>query len=149
MEKVQLRRWRRMWGLSAVMAVMMLSFVEVISADAESPLTTDLSFDEGATTETAKMNDASNKPFFWFNEISGESVWELPVVERIDDETGKVFFYDTEVNEASWVRPSSSMRMETCGNIYIYRNARGAVYCVFVCFGADVRVLCMCSCLCA
>ena len=45
---------------------------------------------------------ADEKEFFWFNEVTGESAWELPVVEmEQEDENGEVGFYylDTKTKE--------------------------------------------------
>ena len=62
--------------------------------------------------------------FFWFNEVSGESKWELPVIEHVDMESGNIFYFDTEVNEASWVRTRARKSKQK----YCARYARVSVF---------------------
>ena len=42
--------------------------------------------------------------FFWFNEVTGEVAWELPVSDH-ENEEGEVYYLDTKTKEVSWDVP--------------------------------------------
>ena len=42
--------------------------------------------------------------FFWFNEVTGEVAWELPVLDH-ENEEGEVYYVDTKTKEVTWDVP--------------------------------------------
>ena len=102
--------WRRSAGTMA-MTIMVFMCVTKTLADADgkdSPSPAMSSSEEFIGDGGSDETNEPLKPFFWFNEITGESAWDLPVIEEIDKQTGTLFYYDTSAKEATWVRKNGA-----------------------------------------